>query len=468
MSIRSLAMRLAVAVAAVCACLIPASASATSSKEAIEASVTKGVSYLKSVQESGGGFISDWDLSALAAAGVAAANVHKSGSEIDARTWYRKLLGNETATKWPAEAKVTEYERAALNAYAAGIDPARVSKTQDLIAQIASFYQTANPGYYGEPGVFEGTVFALLALAQTKTREGVQRVPQALLEKSIKVIEANQHTDGGWNYQRAEGNETIRTAAGEPDTTGAAIAALCAAGVSPKTNEAIKKGVAYLETLLISSSGALQSEFGANTDSNAWAVSGLDACGINPQEEGFTSKEKKTPIDFLVSQQLTSGTGIGGFKYLTTASTVNEYSSQDAIRALAGAGFTALPPVPSGGLEQWFAASGFSTSKTVKSPLALIINNGTSTLKVCSVSVAPEETTTTLEAVLKAAEAGSTPKECVTSHKSEAATKAITQINGFPSTPAPEWETSIDGAAEEQAKTNKVVHLGDTIYLRLA
>jgi hypothetical protein len=126
------------------------------------------------------------------------------------------------------------------------------------------------------------------------------------------------------------------------------------------------------------------------------------------------------------------------------------------------------PPVPTGGLEQWFAEANFSTSKSIKSPLALIVNNGTATLKVCSVSVAPEEATTTLETVLKTAEAGSTPKECVTSHKSEGSTKAITQINGYPSTPAPEWELSIDGSAEEQAKTSKVIHLGDTIYLRLA
>jgi hypothetical protein len=101
----------------------------------------------------------------------------------------------------------------------------------------------------------------------------------------------------------------------------------------------------------------------------------------------------------------------------------------------------------------------------VKSPLGLIINNGSGTLKVCSVSIAPEATTTTLEAVLKAAEAKSTPSSCVTSHASEASTKAITQINGYPSTPTPEWDISINGGAQEQAKTATVIHLGDTIYL---
>jgi hypothetical protein len=458
---RHLTWRRALVAVGSCALLAPATASATSTKAEIEASASSGVTYLKSVQLTSGGFESDWDLSALAAGGVAAANVKKTGAESDARTWYRKLVGNGTATKWPKEATVTEYERAALNAYAAGIDPARVSKTQDLVAGIASFYKPASPGYYGEPEVFEGTVFGLLALADTKTETGGQRVPQVLLDKSIAVVEANQHTDGGWNYQKAEGNETIRKSAAEPDTTGAALAALCTAGVSPKS-EVVKNGVAYLESLLVNASGAFESEFGANTDSNGWAVSGLNGCGINPQEERFTTKDKKTPIDFLISQQLTGG----GFRYQTGAS-VNEYSSQDAIRALAGAGFTVTPPVPTGGLEQWFAESNFSTG-AVKSPLALIINNGTSTLRVCSVSVEPEATTTTLETVLKAAEAASTPKECVTGHKSESATKAITQINGYPSTAAPEWDVSIDGGAEEQAKTTKTIHLGDTIYVRLA
>ncbi len=461
---RILTLRLAVVAAGICTLLAPTAASATSTTAEIEASVSSGVTYLKSLQETSGamsGFGGDWSLTSLAAAKVAAANVKKTEASASARTWYRELVGN-TKT-WPEESKppATEYEKAALITYAAGIDPARVSKTQNLIAQVASFYQKASPGYYGEPGVFEGTVFGLLALADTKTTGGVQRVPQVLLEQSIAVIKANQHNDGGWNYEQAEGSEEILKSAAEPDTTGAAMAALCTAGVA-KTNSTIVKAKEYLESLLVSSSGAFTSEFGVNTDSNAWAVEGLNACAINPQEEGFTTPEKKTPIDFLISQQLAGG----AFKYLTTEAKADEYSSQDAVRALAGAGFTATPPVPTGGLAQWEAETSFSTSKTVKSPLMLIINNGTSTLKVCSVSVGPGKATTTLQTVLEAAEAGSTPTECVTSH--ESSSKAITQINGSPSKAAPEWDVSIDGATETQAKTTTTIELGDTIYLRLA
>ncbi|HEV7938761.1 MAG TPA: hypothetical protein VGP18_12170 [Solirubrobacteraceae bacterium] len=463
---RTLICRLAMLGACLCGLLLPASASATSSKAEIEASVGKGVTYLEGLQETSGGFSSDWDINSLAAAHVAAANVKKVGAETDARTWYRKLVGNETATKWPKEALVTEYERAALVAYAAGIDPARVSKTQNLIAGIASYYQPESPGYYGPPGNFNGTVFALLALADAKTTGGVQRVPNVLFKKSIEAIEKNQHTDGGWAWEKAEGNEAKLKAAAEPDITGAAMAALCNAHVE-SSSSVVKKAEAYLKSLLTASNGAFSSEFGANTDSNAWAVQGLDACGIDPQGTEFTaSGTKKTPIDFLISQQLTSGTTAGAFRYLTSGSTANEYSSQDAVRALAGAGFTVAPPTPTGGLEQWFAESGFSLSEGVKSQLTLVVNNESSALKVCSVSVEPKAATTTLGKVLEAAVKGTIPSECVTGFNSEAGTEAISQISGYPSTPNALWDYSTDGASEAQAKSSTPVHLGDTIYLR--
>jgi hypothetical protein len=450
--------RLAAGAVAVCALLAPATASATSTAEQIANAKTKAITYVKSIQQTNGTFVSDWNLSALAAAGVAAANVKKVA--IDARTGYREQIGN-TAT-WPTEATVTEYERATLNAYAAGIDPARVSSTQNLIAQIASFYQPASPGYYGPPANFNGTVFGLLALADAKTRTGVGRVPALLLEKSIAVLRANQHTDGGWGWEKAEGSPTKLAAVAEPDMTGAAMAALCNAGVA-KTDSAIVNARNWLKSELVAASGAFNSEFGVNTDSNAWAVQGLDACAIEAQGTEFTTTAGKTPIDFLISQQLTAGS----FRYLTTGTTANEYSTQDALRAIAAGGFTATPPVPTGGLEQWFAESSFSTSATVFGRLALIVNNGTSTLKVCAVKLAPEAPETTLGKVLDTAVLGTTPTECVTSRTPTSGNGAITSINGLPSPAEARWGISIDGGAEVQAKRNTAVHLGDTIYLKL-
>jgi hypothetical protein len=451
--------RLLAGAVVVCALLAPATATATSTPEQIASAKTKAITYVKSIQQTNGTFVSDWNLSALAAAGVAAANVKKVS--IDARTAYRELVGN-TAT-WPAEATVTEYERAALNAYAAGIDPARVSTTQNLIAQIASFYQPSSPGYYGPPANFNGTVFGLLALADSKTKMGVRRVPAVLLEKSIAVLRANQHTDGGWSWEKAEGNPTKLAAAAEPDMTGAAMAALCNAGVS-KTDTAVVNARNYLKAELVAASGAFNSEFGVNTDSNAWAVQGLDACEIEPQGTEFTTTAGKTPIDFLISQQLTAGS----FRYLASGSTANEYSTQDALRAIAAGGFTATPPVPTGGLEQWFSQNTFSTSPTVFGRLALIVDNGVSALKVCAVKLAPEATETTLGKVLDTAvSAGTTPSECVSSRTPTSGSTAITSINGQPSPAEARWDISIDGGAEVQATRATAIHVGDTIYLKL-
>lgn len=459
---RYLTSRLALVALAACGLLAPASASATSTPEQIATAAGNGVTYLKSLQKEDGsipGFGGDWSLTSLAANGVAAANVKKGEKTTDARSWYQGLVG---AATWPGveNPAATEFERAALLSYAAGIDPARVSKRQNLIAKVVSYYQPSSPGYYGT--VFNETVFGLLALADTKTTGGVQRVPQALLDQSIEAVRANQHTDGGWTFSKVAGEEAERKKPSEPDMTGAAMAALCTAGVS-NSNETIVAAKKYLASVFVGSSGAFESPFGVNTDSNAWAVQGLKACGLDPQAAEFTGPEpgKKTPVDFLISQQLAGG----GFRYPASGSSVEEYASQDAIRALGSGGFTATPPVPTGGLPQWKAESEFGKGKTETAPLALIVDNG-SGLKVCSVSLAPEATTTTLSKVLDAAVKASTPASCVTGYLPASGTGPITQINGFPTSPEERWNIAIDGGSQKQAKRGTEIHLGDTIYLK--
>jgi hypothetical protein len=456
-----LSRKLVPLLAVLCLSLTPAAASATSTAKQISEATAGGATYLKSLQETSGaipGFGGDWALISLAASGSAAVNVKKKAKSTDARTWYRGLVGNTAS--WPegATPPVSEYERAALVAYAAGIDPARVSQTQNLLAQIVAHYQPANPGYYGEPSLFNGTVFALLALADAKTTAGLQRMPQVLLEQSSTVVLGNQHTDGGWSFAKVEGEEKGLKSPSEPDMTGAAMAALCSGGLA-NTSEPILKAKAYLKSLLVTATGAFGSEFGANTDSNAWAIEGLNACAIDPQSE-FTTSEGKTPIDFLISQQLKAGS----FKYLPSETKANEYASQDAVRALAKGGFTATPPEPTEGLERWFAESSFSTSATVQGQLTLVIENGSSALEACDVKLAPTATTTTLGAVLEAAKTAATPASCVSSFAAEVG-GALDQVNGFPTTPEAHWKVAIDGGGEAQAKTSTAIHLGDTIYL---
>jgi hypothetical protein len=460
---RLMTCRLALIAAAIGSLLAPATVSATASPEEVSSSMNKGVTYLKGLQnsESGAitGFGGDWALTAFAAAKVAAADVNKGGKETtDARSWYEKEVG---AVSWPGEgAAATDFERAALISYAAGIDPARISNRQNLIAKIASYYQPASPGYYGS--TFNATVFGLLALANTKTTTGVQRAPQLVLDQAVEAVKANQHTDGGWTWEKAAGNEEALKKASEPDMTGAAMAALCGAGVA-NTNESVVKAKNYLASIFVPASGAFGSAFGVNTDSNAWAVQGLKACGIDPQAAEFTgtAPAKKTPLNFLISQQVTGG----GFRYLTSGSTANLYSSQNAVRALGSGGFTATPPVPASG-PQWKGVSDFPTGEAETASLALIVDNGTSPLKICSVSLAPKAKTTTLAKVLDAAVAGTTPASCVTGYLPASGEGSITQVNGYPAIPAEKWNIVIDGGAKNQAKRSTEIHVGDTIYLK--
>ncbi len=448
--------RLALAALAALSLLAPASAAAKATPTEINTAKSKGVEYLRGLQKTNGeipGFGGDWALTAFAAAGVAPADVKKTG---DARGWYEGLVGSPS---WPGgEPLATDFERAALLAYAAGIDPARVSKRQNLIARVASYYQPESPGYYG--ATFNATVFGLLALADVKTPGGAVRVPQVVLDQAVEAVKANQHTDGGWTWEKAAGNEEALKKASEPDMTGAAMAALCGAGVA-NTNEAIVNARKYLASKLVKATGAIESAFGVNTDTVAWAVQGLKACGIDPQETEFTGEGGKTPLTFLISQQVASG----GFRYGTTGTTAEQYASQDAVRALGSGGFTAAPPKPSKG-EQWNAVTEFATGAAEPTSLALVVDNGSSPLKVCSVALAPEATTTTLAAVLNAAVAGTTPASCVTGFLPGSGEGAITQVNGFPASPEERWNVTIDGGTKAQAKRSTVIHVGDTIYLK--
>jgi hypothetical protein len=459
---RSKIVRAALLAAALASLLAPAAASATATPAEISSSLGKGVEYLKGLQKESGevaGFGGDWALTSLASAGTAAADVNKAGKEgKDARSWYEGVVGVPT---WPGEgATATDFERGALLAYAAGIDPARASKRQNLIARVASYYQPESPGYYGS--TLNSTVFGLLVLGEARTTGGVPRFPAPVLEAAIAAVKANQHTDGGWTWEKAAGSEEALKRASEPDMTGAAMAALCGAGVA-NTDTAIVNAKKYLASVFEKSSGAFKSEFGNNTDANAWAVDGLKACGLNPQASEFTGSKPKenTPLNFLIGQQQTGG----GYRYGTSGTTVDEYASQDAVRALAGGGFTAVPPTPKSG-PQWKGATEFATGEAETTSLALVVDDGSSALKVCSVTLAPKATATTLATVLNAAVAGTTPASCVTGFLPASGEGAITQVNGFPASPEARWKVSIDGGAAATATRATAIHVGDTIYLK--
>ncbi|MFI5980014.1 hypothetical protein ACIBEA_03950 [Streptomyces sp. NPDC051555] len=459
--------RLALAVPAALGALVLTAlpASATSSPAQIATSKTNGVAYLKSLQAAdgsyaGSGLSNEWAFSTFAATGTAVVDVYPGGDTTkNARTVYRNLL---STSGWPQAAPVvTDYERGALNAYAAGIDPARVSASRNLVANIYSYWQTAEAGYFGPSGNFNGTVFAALSLRGAKAQSGADRIPQALTDSMVTRIRANQHADGGWTYQKGEGNPTVLNSASDVDMTGSAMAALCVSGV-PNTDTGVVKAKNFLKSTLVSGSGAFNSLYGVNTSSNGWGVAGLNACGFNPQTGDFLTGSGKTPVDFLIANQYNPA---GGFKYKPSDTAPTAYASIDALRAVAGGGFTTAPPVPlTPGAPQWVAQSAFTAGTATK--LALTVDDGAGNLKVCSVAFTPTAATTTLGDVLTAATTGATPSGCVTSVTPASGTGTITAVNGKANSGGNTWKISVDGSAFAGALRETVINVGDTIALR--
>jgi hypothetical protein len=448
-------------------------AAATSTPAQIATSTTNGAAYLRSLQAAdgsyaGAGLSTEWAFSALAAAGTAAVDVTPDGDPAkNARDVYRTQL---STADWPSSTPtLTDYERAALNAHAAGIDPARVSASRNLVADVYGYWQTAEPGYFGPPANLNGTVFAALALSGARTESGRPRVPRSLRDAITTRIRANQHDDGGWNYGRAEGNPDALARPGDIDMTGAAMAALCASGV-PRTDTGIVRATAFLKSKLVAASGAFNALFGANTNSGGWAVSGLNACGIDAQSGDFLTSLGKTPVDFLIAQQFNPE---GGFRYLPGDTAPSAYASIDGLRAVAGGGFTSAPPAPTTpGAPRWVGESSFTAGTAAT--LALTVDDGTGDLGVCSVTITPTGGTTTLGAVLDAASGAAVPSGCVTAVTPSSGTGTITAVNGGVGggtgtdggTGTGTWRVSVDGSPFACATRGKVIGVGDTIALR--
>ena len=294
-----------------------------------------------------------------------------------------------------------DFSRAILLAHAAGLQPTRLSAEQNLLAQLAALYK-ADSGSYGSPTV-TGGVFGALAAA----RAGV---PRAVLAKSAAFVRAQQHDDGGWTIMLVT-SPANAAAPGDIDMTGVAIGVLCETGATPD-DPAVARGIAFLRDKLISATGGFDAMFGANADSNAWAIEGLSACGVDAQSAAWTTPAGKTPVDFLLTLQRTSGPNAGSFKWLPTDGdddAPNLYSSQNALRAVAGGTFTADPPARANPGDPVVRPAPTVADGTPV-PLALAVDDGHGDVRLCRV-VAPAGVT--VADVLTVAQVASAPLGCV-------------------------------------------------------
>jgi hypothetical protein len=278
--------------------------------------------------------------------------------------------------------------------------------------------------------------FSALALARVGA-------PAAVLARVNAYLRIQQHTDGGWNFGRVA-NDAQRAAASSVDMTGAVLAALCETEATA-TDPDVRAGLSFLEGRQDPATGA----FG-NVDSTGWAVSGINACGVDPQGGRFTTAAAMTPSDYLLSQQDQSGA-------FTFAGLPNLYSTQNAVRALAGESFSADPPRRAAAGDPRFRAAPVVVDGTA-TPHALALDDGAGDVRLCSVT-APAGAS--LSAFLAAAQSASSPTGCVTSVATTGG--LVTGVNGREGA----WRLRLNRAPEQPATDSAVAAFGDTVFLRL-
>jgi hypothetical protein len=422
----------------------PASAGAAVTEAQIQEATGKATAFFRAQQlpsgalGANGGLDPAWAFLGLAGAGVNAADLRTEAAAPSAQDYYLKLWTEPSDLPWASigQLQASDYERVIMLANAGGLDPLRLSASQNLLAKLAGF---DHGGYFGLRGTFNQTMFAAIALGQLP-------VPEWLTDQVAGIIEANAHEDGGWTYSAVE-SQAAKERPSEIDLTGAAIAGLCGAGRTSHS-PAVEKAIAFLEGKR-SLNGAI-----GNVDSTSWALDGLGACGVKRGAPGWTAGDELT-IEWLLSQQLPEGAWPSG-------GNPNYYATTDALRALAVPGFFAEPPPRlDPGLPARRAPVTVAAGTPV--PTVLAINAGFGSIQLCS-TTAPAGAT--LTEVLSAARAGSSPPNCVGEFKTAAG--EVTSINGAVARPGSGggWKFSLDGGSEEAA-ANQTVGFGQVVGLRL-
>ncbi|MGW6528599.1 hypothetical protein [Streptomyces venezuelae] len=103
--------------------------------------------------------------------------------------------------------------------------------------------------------------------------------------------------------------------------------------------------------------------------------------------------------------------------------------------------------------------------RSAPTSLALTVDDGTA-LKVCAVTLTPTSATTTLGALLDAAQTSAAPTGCVTETTPGTGDGTITSVNGKTNNGSSTWKSSPDGTPAAAASRGTVINAGDTIALR--
>jgi hypothetical protein len=445
-SLRALAA-LGLALAALAAAAGNAAAYVTPAQA--EHAADRGADWFQANQEESGSIGSDWGMTALAAAGVNAADVSTAPADPSAQDFYL----DEWQTMGPGGAG-TDAARGILSGVAGGIQPSRLSAstadttTSNLVARIAELFDGIQ---IGEPGLLNDDIFGVLALRQVGA-------PQPILRKIVDYLRGEQLPNGGWTWNASPG------APADTDMTGSVVAAFCAAGVTPSDPD-LSKALTLLHTLQDPATGGFIAPpesfgIGVNTDTTSWVTSGLIQCGIDPQGPEWTTAQGKTPLDYLVSLQRPDG----HFDW-TDEYTGGAFETYDSVRPLGGIGFSTAPPARLDGVSPAVRPVAPVAAGT-DVPITLVIDHGPGAgdVRMCRVD---SETGAGLGQVLASAEAASTPAGCVAGFDASASSAGVhvDSLDGVAETPDYGWRASLNGGTP-RSEAPETVGLGDLVFLQ--
>jgi uncharacterized membrane protein len=269
------------AVAALLAAIVLASTLLGGAGEARADGPGDAVKWLSRVQNDDGGFgaapdsssspeITGWAMLGLEAAGRNPLDVREGGdSPVD---FLRKRAGSIKGTG--------DLERTTLALAGAGVG-VRDFAGRDLVAALLD--------HRSPDGSFEGqvnlTAFGILAL-------GAAGQSGSAVNRAAKWLRGAQNSDGGWGFRPDTDSD--------PDSTGAALQALAAAG-----SGGLGGGADYLRGAQEGDGGWSLVEQGAgNSQSTAWAIQGLVAAGVDP---AGVQSGGRSGLGFLASRQQDDG-----------------------------------------------------------------------------------------------------------------------------------------------------------------
>jgi hypothetical protein len=391
-----------------------------------EHAADRGANWFQATQdEESGRLDSDWAMTALAAAGINAADVRSSMLDPTAQDYYL----DEWQTEGPGGAG-TDAARGILSGIAGGIQTSRLSTSADatrsnLVARLAELWDGTQ---LGDTGLLNDDIFGLLALHHAGA-------PPEMLRAIVAYLRTKQLADGGWSWSASPSAPT------DTDMTGSVVAAFCAAGI-PTSDPDLAEALDLLHSLQDPDTGGFIAPpesfgIGVNTDTTAWVASGLIQCGIDPQGPEWTTDQSKTPFDYLLSLQRPDG----HFDWTDEFAAFGGFETFNAVRPLGGTAFSTEPPARLDGVSPAVhPAPAVADGTTV--PITLMIDHGPGAddVRMCRIDVASGSA---LEEVLDDAEAGSSPAACVTEFAMDGA--RLASLNGVSETPEYGWSSRVDG-----------------------